>query len=249
MKPFNYLTTSISLLLFTLMMSGCMGSSPAPVKTSATHTQGADIYEAQRVAYNGPKVNVAIGDFQVKATGASREIGDGLREMLMTALVNSNHFIVLDRQAIQDMMLEQDLSASRRAARGTGPKRGKIEGAQIYLYGVVSEFEADSGGTGISFLSAAIPLSLGGGSKNSHMAIDLRAVDTATSRILFATRVEGETTDYNVNVGTSIGGGSGKLPISLGQYSNTPMEKAIRVCIDQAVQEFVKKTPKQYYKK
>ena len=47
--------------------------------------------------------------------GATREIGDGLREMLMTSLFDSNHFIVLDRQAMKDMMLEQDLSASRRA--------------------------------------------------------------------------------------------------------------------------------------
>jgi len=247
MKLFNCLSSSILVIFLTLFVSGCGGPS-APVETEVTHATNMNVYEAQRVLYNGPKVNVAVGDFKVKAAGAPRVIGDGLREMLVTALVNSNHFIVLDRQAIQDMMLEQDLSSSRRAAKGTGPKRGKIEGAEIYLYGVVSEFEADSGGAGISILSSAIPLSFGGGTKNSHMAIDLRAVDTATSRILFATRVAGEATDYNINIGTSIGGGSSKLPISLGQYSNTPMEKAIRVVIDKAVMEFVKKTPKRYYK-
>jgi curli biogenesis system outer membrane secretion channel CsgG len=225
-----------------------MGGSPEAAATTTTHSQGVDLYEAQRTSYNGPKVSVAIGDFQVKAAGATNKIGDGLREMLMTALFNSNHFIVLDRQAMQDIILEQDLSASRRTKRGTGPKRGKIEGAQIYLYGVVSEFEPNSGGMGISLLSGAIPLGLGAGSKNAHMAIDLRAVDTATSRILFATRVEGETTDYDVGLKTSIGGGSGKIPVSLSKYTNTPMEKAIRVCIDKAVQEFVRKTPTQYYK-
>jgi len=36
--------------------------------------------------------------------------------------------------------------------------------------------------------------------------------------------------------------------IGLEKYSNTPMEKAIRVCIDNAVKQLVIKTPKQYYK-
>lgn len=246
MKALQHLTI-LSTLLF--IMSGCIGSGGGPVTTEATHSEGRDVYEAQREDYHGPKVNVAVGDFQVKAAGASNSIGDGLREMLMTALFDSNHFIVLDRQAMKDIILEQDLSSSRRAQQGTGASRGKIEGAEIYLYGVVSEFEADSGGMGLSLFSGRLPLSLGGGTKNAHMAIDLRATDTSTGRVLFATRVAGETTDYNVNVGTSIGGGSGKLPVSLGKYSNTPMEKAIRACIDKAVQQLVAKTPKQYYKK
>lgn len=240
-----------TLSIFTLMMFfflGC-GGPDVPAQTQTTHNNGADIYEAQREAYHGPKVNVAVGDFTVKAAGASRVIGDGLREMLITSLFDSNHFIVIDRQAMKDLMLEQDLSASRRAKKGTGPSRGEIEGAQIYLYGVVSEFEANSGGMGLSLLSSALPLSLGGNTKNSHMAIDLRAVDTATSRILFSTRVEGKTTDYKIGIGTQIGKGDNALPISLDKYSNTPMEKAIRVCIDNAVKAFVRKTPTQYYKK
>lgn len=232
-----------------LLLGGCVGGGPeVPTQTETTHNQGMDVYEAQMQAYDGPKVNVAIGDFQVKAAGATREIGDGLREMLMTSLFDSNHFIVLDRQAMKDMMLEQDLSASRRAERDTGPERGHIEGADLYLYGVVSEFEADSGGMGLSLFSGQLPLSAGAGSKNSHMAIDLRATDMKSGRVVFATRVEGKTTDYNANVGTTLGRGEGALPVSLGKYTNTPMEKAIRACIDQAVKQLIVKTPKQYYK-
>jgi len=245
MKYIKIFTLSIlPLLVFSL---GC-GGPDVPAQTQTTHTAGADVYEAQREAYNGPKVNVSVGDFQVKAAGASRVIGDGLREMLITSLFDSNHFIVIDRQAMKDIMLEQDLSASRRAKKGTGPSRGNIEGAQIYLYGVVSEFEANSGGMGLSLLPEGMPFNLGGSTKNSHMAIDLRAVDTSTSRILFSTRVEGKTTDYKVGIGTQIGEGDNALPLSLDKYSNTPMEKAIRVCIDNAVKEFVRKTPTQYYK-
>ncbi len=245
MKFFNLSILTFSLLFIFL---GC--SEPnTPAQTQTTHSNGEDVFTAQREAYHGPKINVAVGDFQVKAAGASKVIGDGLREMLITSLFDSNHFIVIDRQAIKDLMLEQDLSASRRAKRGTGPTRGDIEGAQIYLYGVVSEFEADSGGIGLSLFSGSIPLGLGGGTKNSHMAIDLRAVDTSSSRVLFSTRVEGKTTDYKVGINTKIGKGDNALPVSLDKYANTPMEKAIRVCIDNAVKELIRKTPTQYYKK
>lgn len=244
------LPTAIAALALALLFAGCGGGGPeVPAQTEATHNQGMDVYEAQRQDYNGPKVNVAVGDFQVKAAGASREIGDGLREMLMTSLFDSNHFIVLDRQAMKDMMLEQDLSASRRAERGTGAMRGHVEGAELYLYGVVSEFEADAGGAGLSLLGGAIPLSLGGGTKNSHVAIDMRATDMQSGRVVFATRVEGKTTDYNANIGTTIGKGDNALPVSLGKYTNTPMEKAIRACIDKAVKQLIVKTPKQYYNK
>ena len=42
--------------------------------------------------YTGPKARVAVADFEVKAAKATGEIGTGLREMLVTALVNSNRF-------------------------------------------------------------------------------------------------------------------------------------------------------------
>jgi len=48
-------------------------------------------------------------------------------------------------------------------------------------------------------------------------------------------------------VGTSIGGGRTQMPVSLGAYKNTPMEKAIRVCIDKAIEYVCSKTPAQYF--
>jgi hypothetical protein len=79
------------------------------------------------------------------------------------------------------------------------------------------------------------------------MAIDLRLVDTRTSRILAATTVEGKSTDYGAIFGAVIGGGTTRMPIGLGGWKNTPMEKAIRVCIKRAVDFVVSRTPPQYY--
>ena len=222
-------------------------TAPGQPTARVTHGSGPSIQEAQMERYDGPKARIAVGDFQVKAAGATVEIGDGLREMLLTSLFNTNRFIVLDRQVVQDLMLEQDLGASGRVKRATAAPIGQLEGAELLVYGVVSEFRGDASGVGIGIGLPNVPLSLGGGMKNAQMAIDLRVVDTSTGRIVFATRVEGKASDFQGGIGTSIGGGRTRMPISLGAYQNTPMEKAIRVCIDRAIGFLCTKTPAQYF--
>lgn len=239
---------SLGLIILGMMMIsyGCVAPGQPTAKVS--HSQGQSVEQAQMEKYNGPKARIAVGDFQVKASGATNQIGDGLREMLLTALFNSNRFIVLERQAVQDVILEQDLGASGRVKRATAAPIGQLEGAEILVYGVVSEFKTGASGGGLSLGLSKLPLRFGGGLSNAHMAIDLRAVDTSTGRILFATRVEGKASDYNMRLGTVIGGGSGRMPIGLGGYSNTPMEKAIRVTIDTAVDYLATRMPTQYFR-
>ena len=228
-----------------LLFLGC--ASPGQPTAQVTNTGGPSIQEALTERYDGPKARVAVGDFQVKAANATLLIGDGLREMLLTSLFNSNRFIVLERQAIQGVLLEQDLGASGAVRPSTAAPTGVLEGAELLVYGVVSEFQMGESGMGVGMALPGIPLKLGGGASNAHMAIDLRVVDTATGRIVSATRVEGKATDYSTSVGTSIGGGRTQMPVSLGAYKNTPMEKAIRVCIDKAIEYVCSKTPAQYF--
>jgi curli biogenesis system outer membrane secretion channel CsgG len=234
------------LLIGYLLLVSCATMPGQPV-AQATHVQGPSVGEVQMQRYDGPRARIAVGDFQVKAAGATHDIGDGLREMLLTALFNSDYFIVLERQAINEIMLEQDLGASGRVKRETAAPIGELEGAEILVYGVVSEFESQASGGGLRLSMPRLPFSFGGDVSNAHIGIDLRAVDTATGRILFASRVEGKASDFSARVGTAIGGGKTRMPISLGAYNNTPMEKAIRVAIDTAVGYLVSKTPRQYF--
>jgi curli biogenesis system outer membrane secretion channel CsgG len=168
--------------------------------------------------------------------------------MLVTSLFNTNHFIVLERQAIKDILLEQDLGASGRVIGETAAPTGKLEGAELMVYGVVSEFEMDASGSGISLGISSLPFNIGAGSKNCHMAIDLRVVDTSPGRIVFAARSKGQASDYNIKLGANIKAGNTRMPVSLGSFKNTPMEKAIRACIDRSVEYLVTKTPPKYYR-
>ncbi len=238
------------------LLLGSLGTSPAqiiPPKATVTTPEGKSIEEAQQEAYNGPKARIAVSRFSDKTgkgwwTGA---IGDGMSDMMATALFNTNRYIVLERQTLGDVLKEQDLGASGRIKRGTEAPIGEIEGAELLITGAVTEFEGAQSGVGGGLGGfggiGSIIGGIAGGVKKAHMAIDVRVIDTKTSRILAATSVEGEATDFNL--GGALGGavGGGAMAGALGGWSKTPTEKALRICIQEAVKFIVAKTPAIYY--
>ena len=76
--------------------------------------------------------------------------------------------------------------------------------------------------------------------------MDIRIVDSATTEVLAATRVEGVAKDVNVGAALSALTGGGNLGGALGGYAKTPMEKAIRTCIYEATKYIVENTPAEY---
>jgi curli biogenesis system outer membrane secretion channel CsgG len=249
----------IPMLTVAAMVGGWAGSADAqmfgPKATVTSPTDGKSIDEAQREAYDGPKARVAVSQFRDKTgkgwwTGA---IGDGMADMLATALFHTNRYIVLERQQVGDVLREQDLGAAGRIKKGTEAPIGEIEGAELLITGAVTEFEgaASGGGGGIGGIGGTAGRILGGiagGMKKAHMAIDVRVVDTKTSRVVAATSVEGEATDFALGGALAGAGGGGALGGALGGWSKTPTEKALRVCIQEAVKFIVSKTPQTYYR-
>jgi len=200
------------------------------------------------MTYNGPRANIAVGDFTVKARGSSRYIGDGLREMLQSALFESLRFNVLDRLDTQGLSAEQKLSYSKMAKSGSSKLGAQMEVAELLFYGTVTEFEAEASGAGIKASATGIPASAEMSGKNAHMAIDIRVVDTASGRLVAARRIAGSAASYKAAAGAKIGSGSGTMPISLGAFKNTPMELAIRDCIYRSVIYASKYLPGEYFK-
>jgi curli biogenesis system outer membrane secretion channel CsgG len=232
----------ISGLIFYLsvavVLSGCAAHKPL------IKPQG-----SEEMAYLGLKAKVAVADFQVKAAKATSEIGLGLREMLVTALVNSNRFSVLERQQLSALRQEQEISASGSAqGQESSPQRGKIKSADLIIAATLTEFEPQvSGGRagiggGGGAANGVLGALLGAALNKAHLALDIRIVDTATSEILTATRVQGQATDIAGVLG------DWTLSIGLSAYAKTPMEKAIRVCIAEAVPYIIASIPESYYK-
>ncbi len=230
-------------------------SSCAPT-AEVTSTGGPSIAEAQAERYDGPKARLAVSEFQDKTAkggwtggwlgmfGVSfRQIGEGMRDMLTTALFNSNRYIVLEREQLGAVLKEQDLATAGRIKKGTEAPTGEIYGAELIVTAAITEFEG--GAEGVGGGTKILGVRIGGGMKKAHIAMDIRIIDTKTSQIVAATSVEGKATSFAAGGATRIGG---SLPVALGGFSKTPTEKAIRVCIEKAIDYITSQTPAEYYR-
>lgn len=202
-----------------LALSGC--TSTATVVSSST---GPTIQAAQSEPVNGPKYRIAVSAFEYQAAKRSN-VGTGMAAMLSDALFNTNRFIVLERENLNEVTAEQDLSNSSRFRKDTAAPIGQLEGAQLLIRGSVTAFEPNCKGGSIIIAST----------KQACVTINIRIIDAATGRVVNATTVDG--TSANNGIGFVFTGPD--LPIGLGSFSKTPMETALRNCIEAAVQHIV----------
>ena len=245
------LKTTKTILLGSLLitvLAGCQSTS-----TKVTSEQNSpDINEVAKQQYNGPKARIAVARFTDKSNDSRwwrKELGEGMADQLTTALVSTNRFIVLERQSLDAVLSEQDLAVSGRVSAQSGAAYGQIEGAEIVVVAAVTEFDDDNSGAqvGSGGFIGDVFSSVSAGFSGSHMAIDLRLIDTRTSRILAATSVEGGSKDFDftsaaTNFGGALVGGS------LSGWSDTPKEKALREVIIKAVEFLETKVPDTYYR-
>ncbi len=197
---------------------------------------------------DGRRASVAVGDFQVKAAKANQQIGDGLREMFLTSLHQSGYFNVVERMDIQGIAAEQALSRSGLGSPGSAIPEGQMDVADIIVYGIVSEFEPEAGGMAFSNFLPQMGMSVSQSTKFSEMAIDVRAVDVRTGRVLVAQRIPGTAQSYSAGLGARISAGGLSMPVGLGAFRNTPMELAIRDCIQKATYFVINQTPQDYFR-
>ena len=238
---------AISITLLAAALTACQSTS-----TTTSNNNSPDINEVAQQQYNGPKARIAVARFTDKSNDSRwwrKEIGEGMADQLTTALVSTNRFIVLERQALDAVLSEQDLAVSGRVSAASGAAYGEIEGAEIVVVAAVTEFDDDNSGTrvGSGGFIGDVFSSVSAGFSSSHMAIDLRLIDTRTSRILAATSVEGGSKDFDftsaaTNFGGALVGGN------LSSWSNTPKEKALREVIVKAVEFLESKVPTTYYR-
>lgn len=217
--------------------------------TTVTSRIGPTVEEAQAEDATGPKKRVAIRRFDNKTAIASQgqhNIGTGMMDMLTTAMVNTGRFIVLEREQMNDVMTEQNFGASGRVRGNTAARIGDVEGAELLIYGAVTDYMADQRGVqagagqqsgaqigslfgpmGMVFGAIAGGLAASASAQQAHVAIDLRLVDANTGRVVAATTVQGRPKSFGAEIQLGIFGGSG--------FSKTPIGLAIRDCIQNAV--------------
>jgi curli biogenesis system outer membrane secretion channel CsgG len=184
-------------------------------------------------AMAGNKKIVAVSRFENKTSWSGQwRLDDGMADQLTDALMQSGEFIVLERETLGDVLDEQDLAASGRAARSKSAQTGKITSAQILIKGAITEFESKSEGSGSGFSIKGF--NIGSKSGGAHVGLIIRLIDTTTGQVLESKRVEGKAKSGGFKLGLSIEG----VGFGTDSFKKTPLGKATQIAIDNAV-EFI----------
>ena len=209
--------------------------------TSAAVTSGggSSMDSARADAYDGPKARVVVSDFEDKMSSSGyyrADYGRGMKDMLATALFQSNRYILLERERMAAVEAER---ARRKPAT-------KIEDADLVITAAITGFDPGvAGGTGgLGGVMGGMLGSVAGAFKTARVTMDLRVIDVDTGRVIAATSVEGKST----GVGAGLGGVGGQLGGGLGGFAKGPMETAIRDMIRASVDFIAQRTPKNYYR-
>lgn len=178
----------------------------------------------------GDRPTIGVAEFRNESAAGwwNGGVGWELSGMLSNELSSTGDFRVVERQKLQSVLEEQNLAASGRVREGSGPRIGKLTGAQYLITGTVTAYQENTASTGggISFHG----ISLGGKSTEAYLAVDLRVINTETGDVAFSRTIEGHSKGGGVSVGLYRGGFGG----SLAHEENTPAGKAIRAALVEA---------------
>ncbi len=237
----------LALLLFAIFIVGCA----TPQATSSTKVEGKYGKEIQERELHVPRcaqpiATIVAKGFKCKAAQcrgdrlvfgprytielSPQALGDGLADMLVTALVQTGCFNVLEREALEEVKEELEM---------LGEKPTTLKGADLLLTGAITSLELNAGGMGGGGLLIPLPWKIGGGVKvgksNAQIGLDMRIISVRDAKIISAKSVEGKSERWKFGVG---GGGLIGSVVAGGwfeAFKNTPLEEATRDLLAHAV--------------
>lgn len=196
-------------------------------------------------AFASDKRRIAILPFEYGAVTASVgtvDVGKGINTMLITRLVQDGTYSVVDRQMLDQVMKEQNLSVSDRADSNTACKIGKLLSVDAIVVGTVTQMGVEKKDSSVSVPSVGmgyIPYvgSIGGfgslrsSKAKSKVAIDARIIDVNTGEVLATASGVGESTKKG---GWSL---NDSWDWSSGDFANTVAGEAIIAAVGQLTQQ------------
>jgi len=149
------------------------------------------------------KKRVAVLSFADKTDagyswGGTKTAGDGMSDMLITELVKSDRYTVLERTEINAVLDEQNLGQQGVVTAQSAAEVGKMLGAEIVIFGSITEFGYKERSTGGRTRRFGVGIS----STTAVVATDVRMVDATTGEILAAEDVRKEESKRGLSVDT-----------------------------------------------
>jgi curli biogenesis system outer membrane secretion channel CsgG len=151
------------------------------------------------------KKRVAVFNFEDKTEHKWRwwtgqPVGDGMADMLVTALVKSGRYRVIERQEMDKLLQEQGLGMSGAVTPESAAKAGKMLGVELAVIGAVTEFGYKKQSTGGALKKVGIGASFS--KQSATTGIDVRFVNTTSGEILKAENIRKEKSKGGVSLDT-----------------------------------------------
>jgi len=157
-----------------------------------------------------PKPRIAVLEFKNKAENQwwYSSGAEACQDVLVTELVKSGRFRVIEREQLEALMTEKNLALSGDIDPKTAVRAGKLLGVDYLLTGAVTEYGATDTSVdtpGVVGHGHWIP-GVSVGKKAFTAAVNARLIDTETGEIVWADEGRGEESNARVHVG-GFGGG------------------------------------------
>ena len=195
--------------------------------------------------YSGPRKTVFVdvvgaAESMSAAAQSSGTTNDGLHAMLVEALVGSGRFVVVERVALGDIQLEQELARTGALTAETAAAPGRMLGASAIVYATVTKFGAAASGSGVQ---VGVPFGrwlgalAGATGQNAIVEFNLRIIDTSTGQVVATSKASGTASSSSTNV-SALNHQSG-ANVAATAFRNTPLGEAAGAAINTAVKQIV----------
>ena len=149
------------------------------------------------------KKRVAVFNFEDKTDHRyywwnKKSVGEGISDMLVTALVKSGNYRVMERQELEKILNEQKLGASGIVTQQSAVEMGKVLGVELAVMGSVSEFGYKKSTTGGKIKGFRVGLQ----KQSAVVGVDCRLVNTTTGEILASESMRKEKSARGIKVDT-----------------------------------------------
>ena len=211
---------------------------------------GLNALTAQTAAAQGETraKRVAILDFDYSTVrsataalfGTDIDVGRGISDMLVTALVNDGTYSVIERAMLDRILNEQEFSYSGRANMSSAAQIGQVLGVDAIITGSVTQFGNDTDSTGLGGVGGAARRFGFGGFRQSEtkaiVAVDARIINVDTAEILAVAQGTGESSRTSTTIlggGGGWGGfGAGGVNFGSSDFQETILGEAVRLATE-----------------
>jgi len=177
--------------------------------------------------------------------GTDQDVGQGISDMLVEKLVNGGQYSVIERNALDKILKEQNFSNSDRADANSAAKIGAILGVDAIIIGSITQFGRDDqhtnvggGGYGLGKFGLG---GVGTSKAKAVVAISARVINTSTAEIMAAVTGKGESTRSGTSLigagGGGGGGGAGGMSMGSSNFGSTILGEAVRGAVDSTAEQ------------